>query len=205
MSSERSPDPGERSFYVHPTAVVDEGAEIGLGTKIWHFCHIMSGAKIREGCVLGQNVFVASKAMVGRGCKIQNNVSLYDGVILGEEVFCGPSMVFTNVLTPRAHLNRREAWQETRIGRRVSFGANCTVVCGIRVGDYAFVGAGAVLTRDVLPHALMLGVPARRHGWACSCGVALKERARGCWHCPECDTRYMEREGELRVSEEDPR
>jgi len=186
--------------YVHPSAVVDEGAQLGAGTRVWHFAHVMPGARVGRRCVLGQNVFVASRAVLGDGCKVQNNVALYDGVVLGDEVFCGPSMVFTNVRTPRAHVNRRAAWAETRVGRRVSFGANCTVVCGTEVGAYAFVAAGAVVTKDVPPHGLMMGVPARRTGWACACGVPLLNQpgADGATlACVECGAAYrVHAEGE---------
>ena len=181
----------DESIHIHPSAAVDPGADIGAGTRVWHFCHVMPGARVGRRCVLGQNVFVASRAVLGDGCKVQNNVALYDGVILDDEVFCGPSMVFTNVRTPRAHVNRRAAWSETRVGRRVSFGANCTVVCGTRIGAYAFVAAGAVVTRDVPPHALMMGVPARRAGWACACGSPLREGAGDApLACPECEATY---------------
>ncbi len=185
MSTEQKKAP-----YVHPTAVVDEGATLGQGVKVWHFAHVMGGAKVGDDCILGQNVFVANKAVLGKGCKVQNNVALYDGVTLADEVFCGPSMVFTNVVTPRCHVNRREAWSETKVGLRATFGANCTVVCGTTVGAYAFVAAGAVVTKDVPPYALMMGVPARRRGWACACGVPLDEGAAARWTCPECGAAY---------------
>ncbi len=185
-------------YFVHPTAVVDEGAEIGEGTRIWHFSHVMPGARIGPGCNLGQNVFVASRAVLGRRCKVQNNVSLYDGVELGDEVFCGPSMVFTNVVTPRAHVNRRDAWSKTVVGDRVTFGANCTVVCGVTIGDYAFVAAGAVVTKDVPGHALMMGVPARRKGWVCRCGVPLERVGEGPeYRCPDCGETYREVDDQL--------
>jgi UDP-2-acetamido-3-amino-2,3-dideoxy-glucuronate N-acetyltransferase len=133
-------------FYAHPTAVVDDGAQIGAGTKVWHFCHVMGGAQLGERCILGQNVFVASGVLVGDGCKIQNNVSLYAGVILEDHVFCGPSMVFTNVMNPRAHIERKDQYAETRVGRGASIGANATIVCGHDIGEYAFIGAGSVVT-----------------------------------------------------------
>jgi UDP-2-acetamido-3-amino-2,3-dideoxy-glucuronate N-acetyltransferase len=163
----------QAAFWAHPSAVVDEGAAIGAGTKIWHFGHVMAGARIGARCSLGQNAFVAGGAVIGDGCKIQNNVSLYDGVVLEDEVFVGPSAVFTNVGNPRAFVSRKDAYAQTRIGRGATIGANATVVCGVVVGAYALVGAGAVVTRDVLPHALMLGVPARLSGWACRCGEVL--------------------------------
>lgn len=161
------------SFWAHATAVIDDGATIGAGTKIWHFCHVMAGARIGAGCVLGQNVFVAAGAAVGDGCHVQNNVSIYDGVVLEDDVFVGPSAVFTNVRTPRAAVSRKHAFVTTRVGRGATIGANATIVCGASIGAYAFVGAGAVVTRDVAAHALVTGVPARRTGWACTCGEVL--------------------------------
>ena len=162
--------PAARAYWAHPTAVIDRGAAIGAGTKIWHFCHVMRGARIGAGCVLGQNVFVAGDAALGRGCRIQNNVSIYDGVTLEAEVFVGPSATFTNVHTPRAFVDRRAAIGPTRVGRGATIGANATLVCGITIGEYAFVAAGAVVTRDVAPFALVAGMPARRQGWICRCG-----------------------------------
>jgi UDP-2-acetamido-3-amino-2,3-dideoxy-glucuronate N-acetyltransferase len=161
------------SYWAHASAVIDEGATIGAGTKIWHFCHVMTGARIGARCVLGQNVFVAAGAVVGDGCHIQNNVSIYDGVVLEEDVFVGPSAVFTNVRTPRAAVSRKGAYVTTRVGRGATIGANATLVCGVAIGEFAFVGAGAVVTRDVEAHALVTGVPARRTGWACACGEVL--------------------------------
>jgi UDP-2-acetamido-3-amino-2,3-dideoxy-glucuronate N-acetyltransferase len=154
----------------HPTAVVDRGARIGAGTKIWHFSHVMGGARIGDRCVLGQNVFVGGDARVGDGCRIQNNVSIYDGVVLGDDVFVGPSAVFTNVRNPRAAVDRRHAVARTLVGQGATIGANATIVCGVTIGGHAFVGAGAVVTRDVAPHAVVAGVPARRTGWICRCG-----------------------------------
>ena len=161
------------SSFVHPTAVVDEGAEVGERTKIWHFCHVMGGARIGEDVVLGQNCFVASEVTVGDGCRIQNNVSLFSGVVLEEKVFCGPSAVFTNVSTPRAGVDRHDAFETTLVRRGASLGANCTIVCGCSIGEYALIGAGAVVTGDVPAHCLMLGVPARPAGWVCRCGEVL--------------------------------
>jgi UDP-2-acetamido-3-amino-2,3-dideoxy-glucuronate N-acetyltransferase len=150
--------------------VIDRGARVGADTKVWHFCHVMGGAQIGSGCVLGQNVFVAATAVLGAGCRIQNNVSIYDGVRLDDQVFVGPSAVFTNVRTPRAGVDRRRAFEPTRVGRGATIGANATIVCGITVGAHAFVAAGAVVTRDVPPHALVSGVPARRTTSLCACG-----------------------------------
>ena len=160
-------------YWRHPTAVVDRGAGIGGGTKIWHFCHVMAGARIGARCVLGQNVFVGGRAIVGDGCRIQNNVSIYDGVRLENDVFVGPSAVFTNVRVPRATVNRRDEIEPTSVGSGATVGANATIMCGVRLGAHAFVAAGAVVTRDVPPHALVAGVPARRTGWVCSCGATI--------------------------------
>ena len=162
------------NYFVHESAYVDEGAIIGEGTKIWHFCHVLPNAKIGSKCVLGQNVNVGSRAVIGNNVKIQNNVSIYDDVILEDDVFCGPSMVFTNVLTPRSHVSRKHAYDKTLIKRGVTMGANCTIVCGVTIGQFAFIGAGAVVTKDIPPYALVFGNPARQHGWMCQCGERLK-------------------------------
>ena len=177
-------------YWAHPTAIVDQPADIGQGTKIWHFCHVMAGARIGARCVLGQNVFVASRAVIGNGCKIQNNVSLYDDVILEDDVFLAPSAVFTNVNNPRAFIERKHEYRKTVVGRGASVGANATVVCGHNVGEYAFVGAGAVVTKDVPAYALVTGVPARRLGWTCRCGVRLPAGVRPI--CPACRQGYLE-------------
>ncbi len=158
---------------IHETAVVDEGVEIGEGTKIWHFSHVMPGAKIGRNCVLGQNVNVASRTKLGDNVKVQNNVSIYDEVYLEDDVFCGPSMVFTNVINPRSHVSRKDEYRKTFVKRGATLGANCTILCGITIGEYAFVGAGAVVTKDVVPYALVTGVPAKHVGWMCSCGIRL--------------------------------
>jgi UDP-2-acetamido-3-amino-2,3-dideoxy-glucuronate N-acetyltransferase len=163
-------------YQAHETSRVDPGAEIGAGTRIWHFSHVMAGARIGRDCMLAQNVFVAGGVSIGDGVKIQNNVSLYDGVTLEDDVFCGPSTVFTNVVTPRSHVSRKHAYARTVVRRGATLGANSTLLCGIEIGRYAFVGAGAVVTRDVPPHALLVGNPARHVGWACACGERLGPR-----------------------------
>ena len=174
--------------FVHESAYVDDGARVGAGTKIWHFCHIMPGAVIGERCSLGQNVVVMNGTRIGSNAKIQNNVSIYEGVELEDDVFCGPSMVFTNVVNPRSHVSRRNEYQRTLVKRGSSIGANATIVCGVTLGEYAFIGAGAVVTGDVLSHAVMVGIPARRIGWMCQCGERLPDAGVG--ECPACGTSY---------------
>jgi UDP-2-acetamido-3-amino-2,3-dideoxy-glucuronate N-acetyltransferase len=179
------------TYWAHPTAIVEQPASIGDGTKIWHFCHVMPRARIGARCSLGQNVFVGGGAVAGDGCRVQNNVSLYDGVELGDDVFVGPSAVFTNVANPRAFVDRRGQLTPTRVGRGATIGANATIVCGRTIGEFAFVAAGAVVTRDVPPFALVGGVPARRIGWICRCGVTLRAAARAReLGCPDCGLRY---------------
>ena len=180
-------------YFVHESAYVDEGARIGKGTKVWHFCHVMPGAEIGERCSLGQNVVVMSGTRIGNNVKIQNNVSIYEGVELEDDVFCGPSMVFTNVINPRSHVPRKSEYRKTRVRRGTSIGANATIICGVTLGEYAFIGAGAVVTTDVQPYALMVGVPARRVGWMCQCGEQLPGDGAGT--CKVCGTRY-ERAGD---------
>jgi UDP-2-acetamido-3-amino-2,3-dideoxy-glucuronate N-acetyltransferase len=179
--------------FIHPSAFVDDGARIGAGTRVWHFCHVMPGAVIGERCSLGQNVVVLDGVRIGDNVKIQNNVSVYEGVILEDDVFCGPSMVFTNVVNPRSHVSRKNEYQTTHVKRGATIGANATIVCGVTLGEYAFIGAGAVVTRDVQPYALMTGVPARRLGWACRCGERLPDAGAGT--CAACGTTY-ERHGD---------
>jgi UDP-2-acetamido-3-amino-2,3-dideoxy-glucuronate N-acetyltransferase len=179
--------------FVHPTAVVDAGAEIGAGTRVWHFCHVLPGARIGPRCVLGQNVMVGARVAVGAGCKIQNNVSLYEGVELEDEVFCGPSCVFTNVLTPRAFIERKREFRPTLVRRGATIGANATIVCGVTIGRFAFVGAGAVVTRDVPDYALVVGSPARRVGWVSRAGEVLGPDL----VCPRTGERYETRDGAL--------
>ncbi len=187
MAPPPSPSPA-RGYWAHETAIVDEPASIGEGTRIWHFCHVMAGAHVGARCVLGQNVFVAARAVVGDGCKIQNNVSLYDDVELADDVFVAPSAVFTNVINPRAFIERKHEYLKTRVGRGASIGANATVVCGHDVGEYAFVGAGAVVTRDVPAYGLVVGVPARLAGWICRCGLRLPSNLK----CSACGRQYNE-------------
>jgi UDP-2-acetamido-3-amino-2,3-dideoxy-glucuronate N-acetyltransferase len=181
------------SVFVHESSFVDEGARIGNGTKIWHFCHVMPGAVIGERCNLGQNVVVMNGVRIGNNVKIQNNVSIYEGVELEDDVFCGPSMVFTNVLNPRSHVSRKHEYRKTLVRRGSSIGANATILCGITLGEYSFVGAGAVVTNDVPPYALVVGVPARRVGWMCQCGERLPDAGKGT--CGACGSSY-ERAGE---------
>lgn len=161
------------SFSVHPSAIVDDGAKIGEGSRIWHFVHVCGGARIGKGVSLGQNVFVGNKVVIGDRCKVQNNVSVYDNVTLEEGVFCGPSMVFTNVYNPRSLIERKNEYRDTLVRRGATLGANCTIVCGVTVGSFAFVGAGAVIQRDVPNFALMVGVPARQIGWMSAYGERL--------------------------------
>ncbi|MFK7961955.1 MAG: DapH/DapD/GlmU-related protein [Phycisphaerales bacterium] len=184
--------PGTR---IHDTAAIDPPCTIGSGTSIWHFSHVMKNCRIGENCNIGQNVVVSPDVVIGTGCKIQNNVSLYTGVELEDYVFCGPSMVFTNVTTPRCEINRRAEYARTLVKRGASLGANCTIVCGHDVGRYAFVAAGAVVTKDVPDYALMAGVPARRIAWACRCGATLPA-ANESRHatCGDCGNTYEESE-----------
>ena len=185
-------------YFVHESSFVDDGAQVGANTKIWHFCHVMSGAVIGERCTLGQNVVVMPGTRIGNNVKIQNNVSVYEGVELEDDVFCGPSCVFTNVINPRSQVVRRSEFKRTLVKRGASIGANATVVCGTTLGEYAFVGAGAVVTTDVQPYALMVGVPARRIGWMCQCGVRLR-LADGRAACDACGAAYREIDGSLRA------
>ena len=177
---------------IHPTAIVDVGATIGAGTRVWHWVHVSAGAVIGERCSLGQNVFVGNTVRIGNNCKIQNNVSVYDNVILEDDVFCGPSMVFTNVYNPRSLVERKSEYRDTVVKRGATLGANCTVVCGVTIGEFAFVGAGAVVNRDVKPYALMVGVPARHAGWMSEFGerIPLSLEGSGRYVCPHTGVRY---------------
>jgi UDP-2-acetamido-3-amino-2,3-dideoxy-glucuronate N-acetyltransferase len=183
-------------FFVHESSYVDEGAQIGAGTKIWHFCHVMDSARIGERCNIGQNVFIAADVTIGNNVKIQNNVSLYTGVVVEDDVFLGPSMVLTNVINPRSHVSRKDEYRSTIIKKGATIGANATIVCGVTLGCYCFIGAGAVVTRNVPDYGLVYGNPGRVQGWMCQCGVRLafellsgKEQA----VCPECGERYIKR------------
>lgn len=177
----------EKNFFVHETSFVDDNVDIGKGTKIWHFCHVQSGAQIGENCSFGQNVNVSNNVKVGNHVKVQNNVSLYEGVELEDYVFCGPSMVFTNDLTPRARYPKGHAgYKRTLVKHDATLGANCTIVCGHTIGEYATIAAGAVVTKDVRPYALMAGVPARQLGWVCQCGMVLNKDL----VCPDCGRKY---------------
>ncbi len=184
-------------YFVHESSYVDDGAVIGAGTRIWHFSHVMAGAVIGEGCNLGQNVVVMPRTRLGNNVKVQNNVSIYEGAELDDDVFCGPSCVFTNVINPRSHVSRKSEYQPTRVGRGATIGANATIICGSTLGAYAFVGAGAVVRGAIPDYALVVGMPARRIGWMCQCGVRLT-LADGAGSCDACGCAYREGEGVLR-------
>ena len=189
-------------YFVHESSYVDEPSSIGSGTKIWHFSHVMAGATIGRGCNIGQNVVISPGVTIGDHVKIQNNVSVYTGVTLDRDVFCGPSMVFTNVVNPRSHVSRKDEYLATRVGRGATLGANCTVVCGHDIGAYAFVAAGAVVTRDVPPFALVVGNPGRVRGWMCRCGAKLSAavEAPAATTCAVCRTAYATVDGVLHLA-----
>lgn len=170
----------------HESSYIDEGASVGNGTKVWHFTHIMPGAKIGDRCSLGQNVNIGSRAILGNGVKVQNNVSIYDDVIIEDDVFCGPSMVFTNVINPRAFIERKKEYRKTVIRKGASIGANATIVCGVTIGEYSFIGAGSVVSKDIPAYAMVYGVPARQHGWVCMCGNKLQKDLT----CLECGKKF---------------
>jgi UDP-2-acetamido-3-amino-2,3-dideoxy-glucuronate N-acetyltransferase len=190
--------PGE--FFAHPSVIIDVDVEIGPGTRIWHFSHVLSGSRIGENCVIGQNVMIGPRVRVGSGCKIQNNVSLYEGVTLEDDVFCGPSAVFTNVIAPRAFIERKNEFRPTHVGQGASIGANATVVCGVTIGKYAMVAAGAVVTRHVSPFALVVGSPARFRAWVGRSGERLDDRL----ICPRTGERYALVDGHLAPEREKP-
>ncbi len=183
-----------QNYTCHESSYVDEGVEVGDGTKIWHFCHILTGTKIGKNCSLGQNVMAGPDVSIGDGCKIQNNVAIYKGVTLEDGVFCGPSCVFTNVTTPRSEVSRREEYAETMVRKGVTIGANATIVCGHEFGEYSFIAAGAVVTQNVKPHALMAGVPARQLGWVAHSGEILRDDMT----CPRTGEKYELVEGQLK-------
>lgn len=187
---------------VHPTAIIDEGAQIGEGSRVWHFAHVCGGAVIGDNVSLGQNVFVGNRVVIGDGCKVQNNVSVYDNVTLEEGVFCGPSMVFTNVYNPRALVERKDEYRDTLVKRGATLGANCTIVCGVTIGEYGFVGAGAVVTNDVPAYAMVVGVPARQIGWMSRDGerVGLPVFGSGSWVCPQTGETYVLVDGRMEGS-----
>jgi UDP-2-acetamido-3-amino-2,3-dideoxy-glucuronate N-acetyltransferase len=187
------------SITIHPSAIVDEGAQIGEGSRVWHFAHVCGGAHIGKGVSLGQNVFVGNKVSIGDHCKIQNNVSVYDNVTLEDGVFCGPSMVFTNVYNPRSLIERKNEYRDTLVKKGATLGANCTIVCGTTIGEYAFIGAGAVINKDVPAYALMVGVPAKQIGWMSQYGeqLDLPLQGNGQATCPVTGTRYILQNGQI--------
>ncbi len=187
-----------KSYFAHETAVIDEGCEIGEGTKIWHFSHVMTGAAIGKKCNLGQNVVVAPNVILGNNVKVQNNVSIYTGVICRDDVFLGPSMVFTNVINPRSKVIRRDAYMKTIVGEGASIGANATIICGNNIGNYAFIGAGAVVTKEVPPYALVVGNPSRQTGWMSEYGHRLEFDASGIAVCPESQEKYELKNNQVR-------
>jgi len=192
----------EKEYFAHETAIVDDGVSIGKGTKIWHFSHIMTGSEIGEHCNIGQNVVISPGVKLGRNVKVQNNVSVYTGVICEDDVFLGPSMVFTNVMNPRSAVNRKDQYAETIVERGATIGANSTIVCGHKIGRFAFIGAGAVVTRDVKPYALVVGNPARQTGWMSEYGHKLQFDAGGNATCTESGERYLLKDGNVsKISE----
>lgn len=182
-------------YFAHETAVIDENTDIGAGTKIWHFSHIMPNSVIGRNCNIGQNVVVSPGCIIGSNCKIQNNVSIYTGVILDDDVFCGPSMVFTNVINPRSHIVRKDEYRQTRVGRGASIGANATIVCGVTLGKFSFIGAGAVVTKDVPDYGMIVGNPGRLKGYVCYCGnkldIAVDSDIQGFATCTDCGRKYQ--------------
>ncbi len=189
------------SYTKHETAIVDEGAQIGEGTRIWHWVHVCSKAKIGERCSLGQNVFVGNNVVIGNNVKIQNNVSVYDNVFIEDDVFCGPSMVFTNVYNPRSAVTRKDEYRDTVVKKGATIGANATIVCGVTIGEYAFIAAGAVINKDVKPYALMAGVPAKQIGWMSRYGerIPLPLEGNGEWECPDTGDKYFLDYAEMRI------
>ena len=187
----------QTKYFVHDTSVIDEGAEIGEGTKIWHFCHLMPKSRVGKNCNIGQNVFIANDVILGNNVKVQNNVSIYTGVTCEDDVFLGPSMVFTNVIIPRSTVNRNGQFLKTHVGNGASIGANATIICGNNIGRYAFVGAGSVVTKDIPDYGLVIGNPARQIGWMSEYGHHLAFDEKGHAKCPESGEKYILREGEI--------
>ncbi|OSZ81650.1 N-acetyltransferase [Chitinophagaceae bacterium IBVUCB2] len=179
------------SFFVHPSAIIDEGAQIGKGTRIWHFCHLMPTCRVGENCILGQNVYLDSNVIIGNGVKIQNNVSVYNGVIIEDDVFLGPSMVFTNVINPRSFIERKTEFKKTVIQKGATIGANATILCGIEIGNYALIGAGTIVTKSVPPYALITGNPGKRTGWVSKAGIKLNFETANTAKCPETSELYI--------------
>lgn len=200
MTSTRRPD--REHVFAHESSYVDEPCEIGTGTRIWHFCHVMEHSRIGRHCTIGQNVVVGPRSTIGNYVKVQNNVSIYTGVTLEDYVFCGPSSVFTNVIHPRSEIPRKDAFSPTIVRRGATLGANSTIVCGVEIGRYALVGAGAVVVEDVPAYALVLGVPAVRRGWACRCGLTLVQAPEHVLRCDACGNRYRESSAGLEVLDE---
>jgi len=183
-------------IFVHSSSIVDNDVKIGDGTKIWHFCHVSSGAIIGDNCSLGQNVFIGKNVVIGNGVKIQNNVSIYEGVTLEDDVFCGPSCVFTNVINPRSNISRKDEYKPTLVKKGASIGANATIVCGNTIGNYAFIGAGSLVTHDIGDYELVYGVPSKHHGWVCECGCKPVKVRDGMLFCEKCHIAYRLRDSE---------
>ncbi|MEO9884464.1 MAG: acyltransferase [Balneola sp.] len=188
-------------FFVHDTAIIEKQVSIGAGSKIWHWVHVISGAEIGTNCVLGQNVFVGAKAKLGNNVRVQNNVSIYDEVILEDDVFCGPSMVFTNVINPRSHVNRKNEYKKTFVRKGASIGANATIICGNEIGEYAFIGAGSVITKPVPSFALVVGNPAKQIGWVSRSGIKLDFNQEGIAVCKESGEKYLLKEEKIYLQE----
>ena len=180
----------DSNFFIHPSSIIDNGAQIGAGTKIWHFCHLMPNCKIGERCILGQNVYIDNNVQIGNGVKIQNNVSVYNGVILEDDVFLGPSMVFTNVINPRSFIERKTEFKKTIVRKGATIGANATILCGIEIGSFAMIGAGTVIVKNVPPYALIVGNPASQIGWVSEAGITLDFNPEGVAICPETKRKY---------------
>ncbi len=191
------------NYFVHPTAIIDDGAQIGTDSKVWHFVHVSGGAKIGKNVSLGQNVYIGNKVSIGDNCKVQNNVSIYDNITLEDGVFCGPSMVFTNVYNPRSLVERKDEYRDTIVMRGATLGANCTIVCGVKIGQFSFIGAGAVVNKDVKPYALMVGVPSKQIGWMSEYGeqVPLPLSGKGSYKCPHTGKEYHLNDNDLMVKD----